>query len=253
MEQNGFQSSANLQMLWEIVLDELQVSQYESPTIVRTIFDTNVNMFLVKSNLHQPLVSLNKQFLSQVIQAVYKLIPDWKQRKKIQILDELKIEDTHQARMNEMEIQMKAKQMEMEQWLTPAKPVEPQFADTMDVNGTPIDQLLAHKLAERDLPLPLPAPKKVTWASDSVDTLMSKLKKTSSLPSPSAPSSSPYEEQQSKSLDSFMEKEKTNKPEEDENKDISVVVPSVLPITEIVKMLNEMNSKLDRLIAKMEN
>lgn len=158
-----FLEKANMNLLWEVLIDELDVNCKDNALMqkIRVIFTSNTEHFVAsvsKNNNVIKLVELNKQFLSQIILAVKKLLfHTTSQMKKITIANEeinepYKIEDIHLSRQNEFESLVVKKRVELEQFMTPQKPKELDFSDKkMDGKITSMDALIAEKMAEREL------------------------------------------------------------------------------------------------------
>ena len=156
-----FTNKKNIKLLWEVLLDELNINKTNTKLIenIRTVFESNINPFLSSSNPKSQIMELNKQFLSQVVLAVNRLFPNIKQEqtiKRITILDEevselYKIEDTHASRQSEFEKEVERKRMEMKNYMTPQKPRELDFSDrNLDDKIKAMDTLVADKMAERN-------------------------------------------------------------------------------------------------------
>jgi len=160
-----FTSRTNLEMLWDVLLDELNIRTKPSAFIshIQSVFNSNINPFLHNVSAKQPipsqLMELNKQFLKQVVLAVHKLFPTLSQEqnfKKINITNEVvveayKIEDIHSERQTEFEKQLKQKQNELDSYMTLTKPQAVAFADNINDNKiVEMDSLVAEKLAQRD-------------------------------------------------------------------------------------------------------
>jgi hypothetical protein len=271
---------------------------------IQTVFNTNINPFMVKMSSNLALIDLNKQFLKQVILAVHKLIPSLAQEqhfKKINITNEevteaYKIEDIHTERQTEFEKQLKLKQNELESYMTLTKPQLISFSDNMEENKiVEMDSLIAEKLAQRDSELEIlyqnnlktadtknnwltaqetslkservsapnttvidtetrfkylkvdeisvntNSPKKVTWGDDNNNneeslSIFQKLKKTNA-------QDNKYAQQSSMTLKDIAPITMT----------VSEVQPTItspnpiIPSTELVKQLNDMNTKLEQL------
>lgn len=158
-----FLEKTNMNLLWEVLLDELDVNCNNDKLIdkIKIIFTTNVNHFVAsvsKDNNATKLVELNKQFLSQIILAVKKLLFSTNsQMKKITIANEeinepYKIEDIHLSRQHNFESQVEKKRVELEKFMTPEKPKALDFSDKKkDGKITAMDSLIAEKMAEREL------------------------------------------------------------------------------------------------------
>jgi hypothetical protein len=113
-------------------------------------------------------MDLNKQFLSQIVLAVNKLFPNFKngkpeqqynqeQIKKITIYpDEVsepyKIEDIQASRQSDFDKNVQQKRIDMENYMIPQKPKELDFSDrNTDNKITSMDSLIAEKMAQRNL------------------------------------------------------------------------------------------------------
>ena len=137
-----FTNKQNIKLLWEVLLDELHINTTNTKLVsnVRTVFESNVKPFTARTNPNTNIMDLNKQFLSQVVLAVNRLFPQFKQEqniKRITIFDEevsdfkepYKIEDIHSLRQNDFEKEFEKKRMELENYMTPQKPKELDFSD----------------------------------------------------------------------------------------------------------------------------
>jgi len=160
-----FTTKQNLKLLWEVLLDELNINKTNTKLIgnIRTVFESNINPFSSRVNPKSQIMDINKQFLSQVVLAVNRLFPTLKQEqtiKRITISDEeisdfkepYKREDIHASRQNEFEKEVDRKRIEMENYMTPQKPRELDFSDRKsDGKITAMDSLVADKMAQRNL------------------------------------------------------------------------------------------------------
>jgi hypothetical protein len=159
-----FLEKANMNLLWEVLLDELDVNENNIKIIdkIKVIFTSNMEHFVTNvsknTNNKIKLVELNKQFLSQIILAVKKLLFSTNsQMKKITIANEeinepYKIEDIHLSRQHNFESQVEKKRVELEKFMTPEKPKALDFSDKKkDGKITAMDSLIAEKMAEREL------------------------------------------------------------------------------------------------------
>ena len=160
-----FLEKENMNLLWEVLLDELDINCNNELLMhkIRVIFTSNMDHFVSsvsknKDNNVIKLVELNKQFLSQIILAVNKILfPTNSQMKKIIIANEeinepYKIEDIHLSRQNDFESQVEKKRIELDTFMTPQKPKALDFSDKkIDDKITAMDSLIAEKMAEREL------------------------------------------------------------------------------------------------------
>jgi len=310
MNKSQFVNKNNLELLWEVLLDELKINKTNTNLIsnVKIIFESNINLFLSRCNPKSNILDLNKQFLSQVLLAVNQLIPQQNiNRINItdeEVLDPYKIEDIQAARQTDFEREFERKKMELENYMTPSKPQELDFTDK---NFTPLegmDSLLANKMAERNLdfdfsnntstnisPEQWLTPKKTSINSEKMEEshyIMNKNQKKVSFNDTSFNDTSfndtSFNEtsnislkiNESKSLDIFQKLKKTNLendpnftveqtkyqqqqsiilPKQEEvlknekpqlNQNIQQNVP-IIPNSEMIKQLNEMNNKIDKL------
>ena len=164
-----FTNSKNLSMLWELLLDELQINP-NSTTIVqniKTVFDGNINLFKTRANPNAGLMNLNKQFLNQLLIAVNQLFPNLKQEqqllqqqqqmKRINISEEVlldepyKVEDIHNARQTDFEKQFINKRNEFEKTINAKKPQPIDFSDKVEPDSkiTEMESLIAETMAKR--------------------------------------------------------------------------------------------------------
>lgn len=162
-----FTNGKNLSMLWELLLDELQINS-NSTTIVqniKTVFDGNINLFKTRANPNAGLMNLNKQFLNQLLIAVNQLFPNLKQEQLLQqqqqmkriniseeVLDEpYKVEDIHNARQTDFEKQFLNKRNEFEKTINAKKPQPIDFSDKVEPDSkiTEMESLIAETMAKR--------------------------------------------------------------------------------------------------------
>jgi hypothetical protein len=159
-----FTDKPNLQLLWDVLLDELNITNVNTSLMsnIQSVFNSNINLFISRANSKTPLVELNKQFLSQVLLAVSKLYPTPDQNQNIkrititneEVVDPYKIEDIHAERQTEFEKELNKKKIELETYLSLPKPKDVVFADqNSDSKITAMDALIAEKMAERNLDL----------------------------------------------------------------------------------------------------
>jgi hypothetical protein len=166
-----FTNKENLKLLWDVLLDELNVNISNKTLVnnIRTVFESNINPFSLRANPKTNIMELNKQFLSQLVLAVNRLFPNFttfneaKQKqdqniKRITIFPEeenlsepYKIEDIHASRQSDFEKELERKKMEMENYMTPQKPRELDFSDrNSDSKIKAMDSLVADKMAQRN-------------------------------------------------------------------------------------------------------
>jgi hypothetical protein len=158
-----FVNKQNLKLLWDVLLDELQIDPTNKTVLtnIRTVFESNIQPFTKNTNVNGniQLVNLNKQFLSQVLIAVNRLFPNLSREqdfKRIQISSEevmspYKIEDIHEARKDNFENQLKQKRSEFENSINLQKPKELDFTEKIDDGKIKeMDALIAETIARRN-------------------------------------------------------------------------------------------------------
>jgi len=156
-----FLNKQNIKLLWEVLLDELRLDTNNKQLVsnIRTVFDSNINPFTSNALQTALLVDLNKQFLSQVVIAVYRLFPKIKQEqdlKRINISSEelnepYKVEDIHTARQTNFEKQVNQKRAEFENSISLKKPQELDFTEKVnDDKIKEMDSLIAETMARRN-------------------------------------------------------------------------------------------------------
>jgi len=166
-----FKTTQNLSLLWDVFLDELQVSHTNKELManIRSVFESNIGPFTARANQNTSIMELNKQFLKQIVLAVNRLFPYLKQMKKITITDEevsspYKIEDIHASRQSDFEREVEKKQMEMDSYLTLKKPQQVNFSDNnYDEKIGSMELLISEKIAQRNLEILPPIQETDQW------------------------------------------------------------------------------------------
>lgn len=154
-----FMSKDNINLLWDVLLDELHVNPTNKSLIsnVKIVFESNIKPFTARINPNANIMDLNKQFLSQVVLAVNKLFPKDQNIKRITIMDEevfepYKIEDIHASRQSDFEREVEKKKIELENYMTPQKPMNVDFSDKYsDGKIVAMDSLIAEKMTQRNM------------------------------------------------------------------------------------------------------
>jgi hypothetical protein len=164
-----FSTNNNLELLWDLLLNELNIKTNNNLIQnVKTIFEANIKPFVLRANPNKTLINLNKEFLSQVIIAVNKLIPQLSY-KKINITDEeapYTIENIQATRQNNFETELALKQQEFERGINPPKPQLIDFSfEEKDTKITEMDKLIVETINRRkyDIENILKPIKKVSW------------------------------------------------------------------------------------------
>ena len=154
-----FTNKQNINLLWSILLDELQINQnnVKMVTNLKTVFESNIKPFTSKTNPRSSIMELNKQFLGQVVLAVNQLFPQEQNVKRITISNEpviepYKIEDIQASRQSDFENEVKRKQMDLDTYMSPQKPKNVDFSDhASDSKIMAMDSLIAEKMNQRNL------------------------------------------------------------------------------------------------------
>ena len=159
-----FTNKQNLKLLWDVLLDEININASNKTLIsnIKTIFESNIHPFTSRTNPNLNIMELNKQFLSQVVLAVNRLFPNLQKEQNIQKitifpeiednLDPYKIEDIQSLRQNEFEKEVEKKKIELDTYMTPNKPKELDFSNkNLDGKIKSMDSLIAEKLEQRNL------------------------------------------------------------------------------------------------------
>lgn len=157
-----FLNKSNLGLLWDVLLDELNIEATNNQLIsnISAVFDSNIRPFTKNENNNASisLVELNKLFLSQVLTAVHRLFPSLKKEqnfKRINISSDdigeaYKIEDIHSVRQNNFEKQVLQKRDEFEKSISLQKPKELDFTEKIDDGKIKeMESLIAETIARR--------------------------------------------------------------------------------------------------------
>lgn len=166
-----FKTPQNIALLWDVFLDELQLTYSNKELIanIRSVFESNIGPFTGHANQTASIMELNKQFLKQIVMAVYRLFPHLKDMKRITITDEelsspYKIEDIQALRQNDFEREFEKKQIEMDSYLTVKKPQQMNFAlNNYEEKITSMDSLIAEKMAQRNAEILPPLQDSEQW------------------------------------------------------------------------------------------
>ena len=158
-----FKTNKNINMLWEVLLDELNINPQNTAIVtnIRSVFESNINPFLARANPSSGLMNLNKIFLTQIVAAVNRLFPNINQQqqpvKLINISDEIvnaepyKVEDIHNARQTEFETQVNQRRNDFESLVMVKKPQELDFSDKAENSKIKeMEALIAETIAKRN-------------------------------------------------------------------------------------------------------
>ena len=156
-----FTIKKNINMLWEVLLDEININQENKTmmTNIRAVFESNVNPFLARANVNSGLMNLNKLFLSQVLTAVNRLFPNLQQEKQMKLInisnetidEPYKVEDIHNARQTDFEKQVNQRRSDFVNLVTIKKPKEVDFSDKAENSKIKeMEALIAETISKRN-------------------------------------------------------------------------------------------------------
>ena len=260
----NFLNNKNITMLWEVLLDELNINPNSSTLVqnIKTVFDGNISLFTTKANPNMGLMNLNKLFLNQVLIAVNQLFPNLKQdqqMKLINISDEVigepyKVEDIHNARQTDFEKQVTEKRAEFENSINLKKPQAVDFSDKVEpeMKIMEMEALIAETMAKRKFDI-----EQIQGANANTITNTNTIKK----PQVQAKSEKTvsFNDNVTLHIDDY-DYENTNMKETDgiQNNIFNklkktVATKDITPlITPVDTNLNELNHKIDTLVSMME-
>ena len=285
MNKQQFLNNQNIDVLYEILLQELKIND-KSIWIpqIRQIFKNNINFFLENANFNNSLLELNKLFLKQTTIAINRLIPNLKnEQKKINILpDEIifphKIEDIKNIRKDLFEEEFNLKKKDFENTMRVEKPNIINFSDNYaNEKIVNMEQLLSDKILERDVQIETNVIKTVniTDINDILEQEQSKNEITINFNEIDTDDENINRNKNKKvnfnlkENDEIIPQIKTTVYEEQKSiklpTDLNVInnklshdnsrnfIPSqFLPMNELVKKINELNTKVDNLTQIIE-
>ena len=75
---DNFKTKLNMNIIMDVLLDELHIIRTKQELIskIKTIFDSNVKLFINNPTPKTSVLELNKLFLRQVVMAVKQLLPN---------------------------------------------------------------------------------------------------------------------------------------------------------------------------------
>jgi hypothetical protein len=153
-----FASQDNVQMLWELLLDNLQgTNQQLNIQSLQSTFLNNVKMFNEKerNNITSAnLVAANKHFLKNMVGLINRELQIQETRQNQQNLTYL-AKDIQAQRQNQFDIQLQQKRQEFDNYNIVKKPPVPNFADNIDLeneklNAANIKQMIDQTVAQRN-------------------------------------------------------------------------------------------------------
>ena len=164
-----FKSTTNVEMLWDVLLNELNVNLSAKPLVanLQKVFETQISIFMKKTlqeitvmHVKHNIMDLNKEFLRHIVSYVkYLYSTQNKGINKITILNEeavveepYKIEDIHASRQSDFDKELERKRIELETYMTPPKPKELVFSDNMTIDKiTSMETIIAEKITQRNM------------------------------------------------------------------------------------------------------
>jgi hypothetical protein len=154
MSNKNFLSDANVQMLWEVLIDEESIMKDKR---TQETFDKTLPEFYEreKTNTQNTLIGLNKQFISLMMNLLRQDSPQTTARtipptKKISITQE----ELQNDRTSHFEQEFNKKQQEFTSAMAVPVPTTPVFTDnTKDTPLTEMNMIIQRTIAERNLEL----------------------------------------------------------------------------------------------------
>lgn len=154
-----FITSENIEMLWEIILDDIKdrLQTQEQISSARGFFINKAKTFFEREKtVKQNLMQMNKNFISQIMTNFKSVKMQQNQPQKINIsnkeLINFTIEDLHSERLTAFEKSLEEKKNDFMSAMSVPVPEAPKFSDA-DLDkpiGSAMDELIARTLAQRN-------------------------------------------------------------------------------------------------------
>jgi hypothetical protein len=262
--ENIFLSKPNINILKEILFTELNVNN-NSVLIhqINEIFEKSIVFFLKNTNLNNnSLIKLNKLFLKQTILTINKLIPNLNQingKVKININEQInyphKIEDIKEIKQNLFDEEFNLMKNDFETSMNNKQPETIDFSDKYnDQKISNMDELLLNMITERDNDVPIKMvimetqpqqqeqtnKKKISFNLDEENNKGNEDGNNDILNKTFA-----YEEQESIAL-SKIDIQPQQSMQTQQPKPQQTIQTQLLPIHELIKIINQFNEKIDR-------
>jgi len=156
MDTQKFIKAENVDMLWEILLDEpFKNTPKEEMNNLRQYFNNEIKLFyntqINNKTANFNLLSLNQMFLEKIVPQQNHV--KQQQQQQQQQPQSYKAEDLQADRMSQFENQLTQKRQEFENAITLKKPQVPNFSDASKSEHIPINEmeaLIAQTLAQRN-------------------------------------------------------------------------------------------------------
>lgn len=273
----------------ELKINTQTVKNNELKKQVDMIFNNNINFFIKNANMNNKLVELNKLFLKQTIKAINTLIPNIKQNyaPKINICEPInfhhKIEDIQNAKIELFNDELNLKIVDFENAYKNKKPDAIDFSDKYENQKiSNMDELMSNIISQRNDDVPeiklniqenydnnennkindninfnethdiKKNKKKVIFNLNGNDDLYNVNQNINQNDNQYINEKKTlYEEQISMPLPENALQHEIKKTETKQNDTIQSH-PNVVPIIEIIKKINEMDKKIDKLIQFIE-
>ena len=159
---DSFLTNENVNVLWEVILDEVNTKGDASIEQIQTIFNRQIRQFYEREksdNSTNDLFQLNSQFISTFINTVangpaVNNLPANNQPTINSMKKLITVEELHADRLNSFDTELASKRREFDSAMTRPIPETPQFKDTVNNNEdkpiSEMDKLIAATLAERN-------------------------------------------------------------------------------------------------------
>ena len=157
-ENHGFLNKENIEMIWEIIMDESLIKKMREHEIkkLQQNFISNTKQFYQREKqTNQNLMKMNKKFIEKMLNQIKMMdkIND-KSNDKSNIKNNenkgITIEDFQNFRKTEFENQLLQKQNDFQNAMTIKLPEKPKFNETLDGPINEMEDLIARTLAQRN-------------------------------------------------------------------------------------------------------
>ena len=160
MSVSSFLSNENVQILWEVIIDDPTVSQN---TTTQQVFTRVIPEFYERENKKfASLMEMNKHFISIIIDLLNNGKPQQQQQQQKQKQEQVKglkekitFEELQQERVSQFEKDLNAKQQEFSSAMAVPLPPAPVFSDAQREESaiplTEMEKMIEQTLAERNL------------------------------------------------------------------------------------------------------
>jgi len=287
MSINDFLEKENLELLWEVLIDEPLIKQLCDSVIkyktLMHIFQSNLNdFFITEKNNCNNLIELNKKYILLIINYIIKTNSNQSttpaqspyasnQYKKIKIHEDepskqsITFEDIHNDRMNLFEKELNKKQEEFTNSMTLPMPPVPNFSDKIDQPMSEIEMEIKRIQEQRNYDIEMikntNASSNANWLKPQETSIKNeKLTKINNINAKNADNNNKHiswEDEQPTRQESMYEEEEINifgklKKITNSNDITDIPIPNYqTQIDELKKEMTALNEKLDIILQKL--